>query len=57
MTLLDITKGIGFVVLIFMPGILGAYFYPNTWISALSQMFPLLVFMSIILWIMGGVKK
>ncbi|MCK4526030.1 hypothetical protein KAW18_01560 [candidate division WOR-3 bacterium] len=56
-TLLDLVKGVGFVILIFMPGILGVYFYPNTWISILGTMITLVFFMLIILWIIGGVKR
>ena len=56
-TLLDLVKGVGLVILIFMPGILGVYFYPNIWISGLSQLFPLLVFALIVLWSIGGMRK
>lgn len=56
-TLLDLVKGVCFVILIFSPGILGGYFYPNTWISAISPMITVVFFMFIVFWSIGGVRR
>ena len=56
-TLLDLVKCVGFIVLIFTPGILAEYLYPNTWISVLAPMIPIVIFAFIILWIMGVLRR
>ena len=49
-TLLDIVKGVSFIVLIFTPGFFASYFCPNTWISAFATLIPLVFIAVIVLW-------
>ena len=55
-SLLDLIKGAGFVILLFVPGILCEYFYPNIWVSVLPQMIPIVFFVFVFLWIIGDMR-